>query len=63
MELPELWQQQDLQGSLADTEGDRAAREAFGIGQLGFGGAELMMGSCDAGLQLLTFRCQGHTAV
>ena len=63
MKFPKLWQQQDLQCGFADAECDRAAREAFGIGQLGFGGAELMMGSCDAGIQLLTFRCQGHTAV
>ena len=63
VKFSKLRQQQDLQGGFADAEGDCAARKAFGIGQLGFGGAELMMGSCDAGLQLLTFRCQGHTAV
>ena len=47
-------QRQDLQGGFADTECDCAARKAFGVGQLGFGGAELMMGSCDAGVQLFS---------
>ena len=47
VKFSKLRQQQDLQGGFADAEGDCAARKAFGIGQLGFGGAELMMGSCD----------------
>ena len=56
VELPELWKQQDLQGGLTDPQGDRTARKAFGIGELGLGGTELVMGGSDAGVELFAFR-------
>ena len=63
MKCTDLWKHHQLQRCLTYSKGDRTACQAFGIGELRFGGKQLMVGCGYAGIELLALWGQGDTAI